>query len=233
VKKKKSTSSAIALMKENASLPPPKLKPEPLKIPSYTRPTPKPAPTQVPPPVSAGVQKKKKTNKRPSLSEQLAAIGNSASDLTSQIKKTHNLDGDNHKNNNKPLQKALLAAGAQNFTVGKLTCKFPSPVNFFNDRCTYVFHHPYEPKEINMVMFYADLKNVSVVGKTLKFKIGHPLSEFRCVSFDVDDNSLFPNANCAFPFVHQPHTHTGGEKPFRFLATRMITTIPIHPITLA
>jgi len=43
-----------------------------------------------------------------------------------------------------------------------------------------VFHHPFEPKEINMIMFYNDLRNVTL-GKSsrkLKFKIGHPLSEF-------------------------------------------------------
>ena len=69
---------------------------------------------------------------RPSLSEQLASIGASAGSITDEIRKTHKLDDHHGTASGKP----LLRVPARAFTVGKLECRYPSPVQFFADQCT-------------------------------------------------------------------------------------------------
>ena len=69
---------------------------------------------------------------RPSLSEQLASIGASAGSITDEIRKTHKLDDHHGTASGKP----LLRVPARAFTVGKLGCRYPSPVQFFADQCT-------------------------------------------------------------------------------------------------
>lgn len=65
-------------------------------------------------------------------------------------------------------------------SVGKLECRFPCPVNFLHDHCTYLFQHPYEAKEIEMVMFYRDMTQVHVNlrDKSFQFRINHVLEQF-------------------------------------------------------
>ncbi len=56
----------------------------------------------------------------------------------------------------------LLTMPAKNFTVGNLSCKFPSPVKFYTDRLEYVYMHPYNQSEILMLMYYKDLTNINM-----------------------------------------------------------------------
>ena len=87
---------------------------------------------------------------RPSLSDQLAAIGAQADTLTHHIRKTHGLDAPPRSSVGTPVR----TFPAHSFAVGRLECRFPSPVQFFVDRCEYTFHHPFEAVEIRMVMYY-------------------------------------------------------------------------------
>ena len=106
---------------------------------------------------------------RPSLSEQLASIGAAAGSITAGIREDFGLPS---------TEKALKTTPARCFTVGKLTARYPSPVQFYADRCTYTFHHPYEAREIDMSMFYVDMRAISLHGPTLSFKIAHHLVHF-------------------------------------------------------
>ena len=91
---------------------------------------------------------------RPSLSEQLASIGAQADSLTSQIRKTHGLDTSATTPSATTTTTPVCTFPANSFAVGRLECRFPSPVQFFRDRCEYTFHHPFEKAEIRMVMYY-------------------------------------------------------------------------------
>ena len=62
---------------------------------------------------------------RPSLSEQLASIGAKAAALTMEMKQTHGLV--DNSNDGKPIH----CFPANNFTVGSLRCRYPSPVSFY------------------------------------------------------------------------------------------------------
>ena len=66
---------------------------------------------------------------RPSLSEQLAAIGSSAETINKSICSKFGLAAP---------AAPLLRTPAKTFVVGKLTAKIPGPVAFFKDRCTFV-----------------------------------------------------------------------------------------------
>ena len=109
-------------------------------------------------------------SKRPSLSEQLALIGNSAESINSKLCSKFGLEQSS----------ALLRTPAKSFIVGKLTAKHPSPVAFFRDRCTYSFFHPFQSKEIQMVMYYRDMQGVrvSAVSQTLSFRLDKVLQQF-------------------------------------------------------
>lgn len=93
-------------------------------------------------------------NVRPSLSEQLAAIGDKADALTKTIRENAGM---------KPVSdvdRPLFTTPSTNFNVGRLACRFPSPVHFYTSRVEYTFHHPYEATEIAMVMYYQDMSQV-------------------------------------------------------------------------
>jgi hypothetical protein len=107
---------------------------------------------------------------RESLSDQLAKIGDSASTFTNDMRKKHGLP--------EPAAGVLKSTPSSKFVVGRLDCKFPSPVQFYGNRCVYTFHHPFQSAEIRMEMFYSDMKSAQVSGRTFQFKIGHALREF-------------------------------------------------------
>lgn len=77
-------------------------------------------------------------------------------------------------------EQPVVSVSSRNFVVGQATSKYPSMVEFFADRCTYVFHHPFEKKQINMVMYYNHMEQVKVstARRELRFRIGHRLGEF-------------------------------------------------------
>jgi hypothetical protein len=119
------------------------------------------------------VAPKTKCFQRPSLSEQLATIGDNASKITTDIQQKHGLSTNEY---NRP----LLAVPSMLLLVGKLETKQPSPVHFMSDRVTYHFMHPYQRKEIWMEMFYRDMVDSSLdtVNRTFSFRILRDLREF-------------------------------------------------------
>jgi len=109
---------------------------------------------------------------RPSLSEQLAKIGNEASSITKSLtEKYPDLT---------PKNKPLFQLPALNFIVGKLQSRFPSPVQFFQNRCEYIFHHPFENKQITMVMYFSDMSQVALSKSKcyFQFKISRDLFHY-------------------------------------------------------
>ncbi|KAG6586610.1 uncharacterized protein IUM83_16221 [Phytophthora cinnamomi] len=127
---------------------------------------------------------------RPSLSEQLKTISQGAQAITAQLATTYNLPG----RSNAP---ALASSGAYAhadvthdklafqattimLTVGKLDCRFPCPATFASDRCTYLFQHPFETKEVFMIMYYRDMLHASVnmTDFSFRFRLSRVLEQF-------------------------------------------------------
>merc|ERR1712146_39919 len=84
----------------------------------------------------------------------------------------------------------MLELSSRNFVVGKATSKYPSMVQFYPDRCTYEFYHPFERKKISMEMFYRHMSAVKIheTRRELQFKITHTL-----IQFPRDYNPAMPN----------------------------------------
>lgn len=118
---------------------------------------------------------------RPSLSEQLASIGANAAALTQDIRAKAGLDKGGNVGD-----PPLLTFPARGFTVGTLSCRYPSPISFYQDRMEYVFHHPFENTEIRMVMYYRDIIGPVVVGNKLRYKLPRALTHFPS---DFDPNN--------------------------------------------
>lgn len=128
--------------------------------------------------VSSAQQPKKIFPTRPSLSEQLAAIGLAAEALTVDIRAKAGLDepsGGGVGQDSSP----IFSMPTKSFSVGNLNCRYPSPVRFFKDRCEYIFHHPFDSVEITMIMHYKDMIGPSITGCKLRFKLSHKLSQFQ------------------------------------------------------
>jgi hypothetical protein len=119
------------------------------------------------------VTRKRKSFQRPSLSEQLASIGDNASKITLDIQAKHGLAPKQHS-------RPVLAVPSKMLVVGKLQTKQPSPVQFMPDRVTYHFMHPYQRKEIWMEMFYRDMVDASLdtANRLFTFRIPRILQEF-------------------------------------------------------
>mmetsp|Transcript_3198 Transcript_3198/g.9757 ORF Transcript_3198/g.9757 Transcript_3198/m.9757 type:complete len:254 (+) Transcript_3198:3-764(+) len=108
---------------------------------------------------------------RPSLASQLAKICDQANDVTSSLVSSFGID---------KASGLLLQIPANSFVVGKLASRFPSPVEFFSDRCEYTFYHPFQSTMIRMVMYYADMVSpVLCLGhRTLDFRIARDLLHY-------------------------------------------------------
>jgi hypothetical protein len=129
-------------------------------------------------------------SRRPSLTEQLQAISLTAHNVTTQLRSSYQLEGtaihSRHQQSGVFVSTAvhagecLLNATTVHLSVGRLVCRFPCPVQFAADRCSYLFQHPFEPKEIHMTMFYRDMRHtqLSVHERSLRFRIDHPLVQF-------------------------------------------------------
>jgi hypothetical protein len=50
-----------------------------------------------------------------------------------------------------------------------ISSKFPSIVTFYSDCATYKFWHPYETKEISMVMHYGDMSHATLAARQRRF----------------------------------------------------------------
>jgi hypothetical protein len=75
---------------------------------------------------------------------------------------------------------AELSVSTRSLQVGDLSSKYPSPVHFYSDHCTYNFHHPFMNLVVDMEMHYKDMQDiiVNVKKKVFQFKINHNLIQF-------------------------------------------------------
>ncbi|CAM9419075.1 unnamed protein product [Chrysoparadoxa australica] len=105
-------------------------------------------------------------------SSQLASIAKAAEATTRDLRQTYGM---------KPLDALLFTAPSNGFSVGRLRCKYPSPVHFYRDKCIYRFHHPHEAAVITMEMFYCDMRSaqLQVSQRRLVFRIDHPLIHYK------------------------------------------------------
>ena len=157
---------------------------------------------------SSSSSKRKSSSFRPSLSDQLAQIGAKASAITSEIRSKnpqesffssslnsaislgrnsnaiymHSGSGAEESSASSSYEGVgvgmLFSMPSKSFSVGSLTCKYPSPALFYSDRLEYAFNHPYEATCISMVVFYRDMQTVNIVGTKLRFKLPRKLSLF-------------------------------------------------------
>ena len=140
---------------------------------------------------------------RPSLSDQLAAIGAKAEALTLDIRQKNGMNSappiNNNSNNNNanqsmqqtvPQEGLLFTVPAKQFSVGTLSCRYPSPISFYKDRCEYSFAHPFKNMEVQMVMHYKDMRNVSITGQSFRFRIPKRMAIFPT---DYDPSNITNN----------------------------------------
>eukprot|EP00753_Platysulcus_tardus_P014430 PLAT4365.2.p2 GENE.PLAT4365.2~~PLAT4365.2.p2 ORF type:complete len:202 (+),score=56.20 PLAT4365.2:484-1089(+) len=149
----------------------------PLPPPTRTRKKKKRLPVWKRPPKMAPRKAAKRL--RPSLAEQLAGITAAAEEVATEIKAlAGGEDGE---------PEALLTTPSRQFIVGRLESRLPSPVKFFEDRCEYIFNHPYEDKQITMIMLYRDMCEAELLGRRriFRFRIDHALSTWRPVPLHV------------------------------------------------
>ena len=105
---------------------------------------------------------------RPSLSQQLLSIQNLADDITRSLQSKYSRSPD----------VPLLSLPASTFSVGKLSARYPSVVHFFQDRCEYLFFHPFESSQIRMVMYYRHMEELSIRHSKIQFRILKDLIHF-------------------------------------------------------
>lgn len=129
---------------------------------------------------SAAGKKKQPPAVRPSLSEQLASIGAKAEAITTDIRLKAKIEAPSNSaaGGGGGGDAALFSMPARCFTIGSLSCRFPSPIHFFSDRCEYIFNHPFEASVINMIIYYRDMSAISILGTKLKFKLPKKLACF-------------------------------------------------------
>eukprot|EP00938_MAST-03A_sp_MAST-3A-sp1_P002696 g2696.t1 len=126
---------------------------------------------------------KRKKGIRPSLSDQLKSIGENAGKLTAQLRSRGGMQDS---------QQAILRSPSRDFRVGKLRSRYPSPVEFMEDHVKFSFHHPYERKVINMIMYYTDMALVCVqrLRREFSFKVHKKLEHFG-KDYDANDRTHF------------------------------------------
>lgn len=144
---------------------------------------------------------------RPSLSEQLAQIGAKADEITRDIKKNAGISVSAVSDS------PLMSCPAAGFQVGSIRCRYPSPVSFFRDRCEYTFHHPFEPTEIRMIMYYRDMTDIRISGT------GQPIVSFRiakrlvCFAKDYDPSNSTHSVNIQLASQHSADEFRSKVKP--------------------
>lgn len=116
--------------------------------------------------------------KRPSLSEQLAAIGSGASAITASLVGAPASQASSSSAGPPP----VLSIPSSSLVVGSLAARYPSPLVVYPTYFGYVFYHPFQQKEIHMEMHYRDFTHFSVVAAgaktTIRWRLGKPLREF-------------------------------------------------------
>ncbi|OQR82565.1 hypothetical protein ACHHYP_20785 [Achlya hypogyna] len=140
---------------------------------------------------------------RPSLSEQLATIGQQAQSLVNALSREA------------PASTKLTVPTAT-MTVGRLECKFPSPVHFEDAVCRYQFL--VASRDIAMYMYYRDMTHVTFEQRSwsLKFKIAHALDQF---GSDYDHTN--PNHYVVIGFA--------SMSDWRRVQSFLLSKLPRHP----
>ncbi|RLN47787.1 hypothetical protein BBJ28_00003885 [Nothophytophthora sp. Chile5] len=129
-------------------------------------------------------------SRRPSLSEQLKSISQGAQAITKQLTSVYNLgehtapvlasssNGSSHQQ--LAVDPLAFQATTISLVVGKLECRFPCPVTFARDRCTYLFQHPFEAKEVLMIMYYRDMEHsaLNLADRSFRFRLSRVLEQF-------------------------------------------------------
>lgn len=118
---------------------------------------------------------------RPSLSDQLAAIADTASQITAGIKASssgqHAFAGERCD-----METALTSFPVRSFSIGTLTCRSPNTAIFYHDRMEYSFSHPFQPALIQLVLYYRDLDAVLLLASPspgrLQFRVPRRLVHF-------------------------------------------------------
>ncbi|CAM9490884.1 unnamed protein product, partial [Ectocarpus fasciculatus] len=114
---------------------------------------------------------------RPSLSEQLAAIGHGAEEITKSIHSR--LGGGAPARPGVGRGSVICTVPVKGFYVGNLSCRYPSPIHFYDSYCEFQFHHPYENSVIEMSMHYNDMTAVVLKGSRFSFNIPKQLIHFK------------------------------------------------------
>ncbi|RLN49887.1 hypothetical protein BBJ28_00002017 [Nothophytophthora sp. Chile5] len=128
-------------------------------------------------------------SRRPSLSEQLKAISQGAQAITKQLTSVYNLadhtapvlaSSSDRSHQQLAADPLAFQATTISLVVGKLECRFPCPVTFARDRCTYLFQHPFEAKEVLMIMYYRDMEHsvVNLADRSFRFRLSRVLEQF-------------------------------------------------------
>ncbi len=109
---------------------------------------------------------------RPSLSQQLANIGQQAGNITAEIKKKAGIS-------DSAADTAVYSCPARSFSVGNLQARVcTSLVYFYADHAQYVFHHPYQTStEITMRMYYRDMQTHRLGGNKFAFHVAANLHQ--------------------------------------------------------
>ena len=127
---------------------------------------------------------------RPSLSSQLASIELAAQQITAGVEDMKNQAGSSvqSKNSNSKGNEldVLFSMPTKCLSIGFTSCKYPAPITFYNDRCEFVFYHPYESSEIKMIIWYRDMTACEYFNCKFSFKLEKKLGHFL---FDYDPNN--------------------------------------------
>ena len=122
--------------------------------------------------MSSSINMRKQRPTRPSLSQQLATIGQQASGITAEIKKRAGIT-------ESMADLAIYSCPARSFSVGNLQARVcTSLVYFYRDHAQYVFHHPYQTAtEISMRMYYRDMQTYRLANNKFSFHIASNLHQ--------------------------------------------------------
>jgi hypothetical protein len=119
-----------------------------------------------------------KNRQRPSLSEQLSAVGSKASGITAEIRRKFECVDSGPVAEHEAYNSPLCTVPTANIYVGALRCKYPAPAYFYKDRCEFQFCHPYQMSVVHMVMYYRDMSSHLLKARHLSFHVPRRLVHF-------------------------------------------------------
>ncbi|GLE10045.1 hypothetical protein PINS_up022040 [Pythium insidiosum] len=122
---------------------------------------------------------------RPSLSDQLKAISSNAEGITSQLRSCYKLGEPAVARASVPTFRRQLSQTSSGWGTADEKQVVGLAVGdddhaALADRCVYLFQHPFEAKEVLMVMYYRDMRHVQLRehDRTLRFRVAKSLEQF-------------------------------------------------------